>query len=153
MKIRVFGKEIEIDENNKGVNFMLQNIGPTINETTTLFWYKLRANVDEYEAADDLRNMTQKEMQNCVMQNIRFELASYGFSKSYAKFIKKNYRARPKKGKLIRMIKSIREADYSLMEYCDCPCGRSYKRIRIPKREKIFGCECGCLCMYSTKRS
>ncbi len=88
MKLTVFSKEIEIDENNKGIKFKMDNIGPTINEITTLFWYKLRADLnDDNKAAEQLRNISKKEMKECVLQNIRDELDTYDFAQGYSKYV------------------------------------------------------------------
>lgn len=88
MKLKVYSKEIELDENNKGIRCKLDNIGPTIDEVTTLFWYKLREDIiDDDLAASKLRAMNKKEMQECVLQNIRDELFCYDFSREYAEYV------------------------------------------------------------------
>ena len=88
MKIKVFGKEIEIDENNQGIKYYIDNIGPTIDETMTLYWYKVRKQIlSDEEGAADLRKMSKNEMQECVLQNIKEELLAYDFSKEYAKYV------------------------------------------------------------------
>jgi len=88
MKLTIFSKKITLDENNKGIAMKLNNIGPTIDEVTTLFWYKLREDIkSDEEAAERLRRMNQKEMQACVLQNIRDELRAYDFSQGYEKYV------------------------------------------------------------------
>ncbi len=87
MKIKVFSKMIEIDENNKGIDFFYNNIGTTINEITVVFWYRLRHKISTEQAAAELRDMNKEQLQESVLQSIRDELDFYDSGQGYSSYI------------------------------------------------------------------
>ncbi len=88
MVITVFNKNIEIDENNKGVQYYLQNLDEPINEVLITYRYGLREDISSDAAAKKLRNMSAEELKACIMQNIKDALAYYDFSEKYVEYIK-----------------------------------------------------------------
>ena len=87
MKITIFNKTIEIDENNKGIQYFLENLDEPINEIITTHRLRLREDISSDDAAEKLRSMTAEELKECIMQNIKDALAYYDFSEEYAKYI------------------------------------------------------------------
>ncbi len=87
MKIKVFSKTIEIDENNKGIDYFFKNIGITINEITVVFWYRLRHKISTEQAATELRNLNREQLQDNVLQSIRDEVDFYDSGQGYSSYI------------------------------------------------------------------
>ena len=62
MKITIFNKTIEIDENNKGIQYFLENLDEPINEIITTHRLRLREDISSDDAAEKLRSMTAEEL-------------------------------------------------------------------------------------------
>lgn len=82
MKIDLFHKEIEIDENNKGIAHYFKIIGTPIDEVSTTYWYVLRKrNTDRdfntEKGAQELRKMSETELKECVLDNLEACLKYY----------------------------------------------------------------------------
>ncbi len=93
MKIKLFNKEIEIDESNKGIEFFLKSLGEPIDEVCTVYRYHLRKMEidDDYtieQAADELRKMNITELTKCVLSNIYDALSQEEFSEEYAQYVR-----------------------------------------------------------------
>lgn len=92
MIITIFNKEIEIDENNKGIDFFLKEMCKPINETSVVYnyWQNLLFENDKAtieEAADKLRKMNNSELYEEIIDLIKVTLSDYSFSKDYVKYV------------------------------------------------------------------
>lgn len=96
MKIKAFHKEIEIDENNKGINHYLNCVSPVLDEVSIHYWYTLRQRTNnksftDEQGAEDLRRMTCKELKDCVLANIEAALKHYSYlGGDYSTYVRKN---------------------------------------------------------------
>ena len=92
MIYNVFNKEIEIDENNKGIRFYLDEMCEDINEVCITYWYMVRKrenapDLSKEQAAKELREMSEEELKNFIINNIRLLLDHEDYAREYAQYL------------------------------------------------------------------